>query len=281
MHVKLMGHLVLASILIGGPLQGGGIENFSTFWKTEEKDPEIGILIAHDVPGVVLEVKGKYKIYDPYTNAFISTRYIGKRKFVQALSDGIKWGEEFPSVHQIQIVPNDPKTTTLVDGIEYKGVMTVYDIGGSISVVNHLPIDEYVKTILNSHYSTSLPKELAAALAILERTYTWEQLQKSPSRYFNIEKERGDYLGYAASLKNEDFSSAIANTQRMILVKEGKPLAINLFGNKQEKTKNFQPPLGEISFTQAIELAKNGKHAAQILSQAFPGSTISLTISNN
>lgn len=278
MPFKAINHLVLASILAGGSLQGGIVDNLvSTLFKAEEpKDPRIGVLITHDVPGVVLEVKGKYKIFDPHTNAFISTRFIGKRKFVQAIADGIKWGEEFPSLHQIQIVPDDPKTTTLVDGIEYRGVITVYDIGGTISVVNELPIDEYVKSVLNPHYSSSIPKELAAALVILERTYAWDQLQKAPSRYFNIDKEKVNYLGYAASVRGEDFQPAISNTRKMILMKDGAPLAIHLFASKREESKNALPNLGKLSFDQAIELANNGSHAAQILSQAFPGSSIGL-----
>jgi hypothetical protein len=277
MPLKVINRLIIASILAGGQVQGGIIDQLVSYWKTEEpKDPTIGVLITHDVPGVVLEVKGKYKIFDPHTNAFISTRFIGKRKFVQALSDGIKWGEEFPSLHQLQIVPDNPKTSTLVDGIEYKGIINVYDIGGTISVVNELPIDEYVKSILNPYYSSSIPKELAAALVILERTYAFDQLQKAPSRYFNIDKENVNYLGYAASIKGEDFSRAVLNTQKMILMKEGIPLAVNLKKGVKE-----MPDLGKLSFDQAIELANKGQHAAQILSQAFPGSSIGLINSIN
>lgn len=275
MQFKVVNNLVLASILAGGALQAGIIDNIvSSIWKIDETaDPAVGVLVAHDVPGVVLEVKGKYKIFDPHTSAFISTRFVGKRKFVQAWSDGIKWGEEFPSVHQIQIVPDDIKTTTLVDGIEYKGVITVYDIGGAISVVNEVPIDDYVKSILNPHYSSTIPKELAAALVILERTNAWDQLQKAPSRYFDIDKENVSYRGYAASVRGEDFSSAIADTRKMILMKDGKPLAFHLFANNLDSN---QPNLGRISFDQAKDLAEKGSHAAQILSQAFPGSFIGL-----
>lgn len=258
----------IASILTGASLQAGVIDNLiASFWGAEEKpDPTLGVLVVHDVPGAVLEVKGKYKIFDPHTQGFISTRYIGKRKFVQPLSDGIKWGEEFPSVHQIQIVPDDPKTTTLVDGIEYKGTITVYDIGGAISVVNHVPLDEYVKSVLNPS-SSSLPKELAAALVIVERTDVWNQLQRSASRYFDIDKERSNYRGYAASIRGEDFSTAIADTKKMILMKNGEPLSINRSDNGS---------LGRLSMEQAMELAQKGDHAAQILNQAFPGSSVGL-----
>lgn len=260
--------MMLAGLSIGGTLQGG-IADFLPFSSAKSQAaPDIAVLIAHDVPGVVLEVKGKYRIFDPHTQEFISTRFVGKRKFVQAMSNGIRWGEEFPSVHQIQIVPDDARTSILVDGIEYKGVITVFDIGGTISVVNDLPIDDYVRTILNPIYSSEFPEEFAAALVIAERTDALYSLHNSASQYFNVDREKVNYLGNAAAERKDGFAPMIQSTRNMIMVKEGAPFAVNLFA----KTST----LGNLSFSEAIALANQGNHAAQILSKAFPGSSVRL-----
>lgn len=263
---------LFAAFSVCGTIEAGIIDNLiSTIWgDSKQKEPDVGILIAHDVPGVVLEVKGKYKIFDPLTNNFISTRFIGKRKFIQAMNDGIKWGEEFPTVHQIQIVPDDAKTTVLVDGIEYKGLITVFDIGGTISVVNDIPLDDYVKAVLNPHYSEGIPRELAAALVIAERTNAYEKLRNPPSRYFTFDKDSISYQGYAPQVRGEGFGQAVDSTRNMILVKDGAPFSIDLF-------KEGKLALGKLTFEQANELAQKGGHAAQILSNAFPGSMVTLT----
>ena len=273
-NFKVTGNILLASMLTCGSIQAGFFSNLvSAFTKSEPVDPTVGVLITHDVPGVVLEVKGKYRIYDPLTQDFISTRFVGKRKFIQAYSDGIKWGEEFPSLHQIQIVPEDPRTTTLVDGIEYSGVITVYDIGGTISIVNDVPSDEYLKTILNPYYF-EMPEELAAAYVIAARTNVMYQLKNSPSRFFTVDKDSVNYGGKASNVRGDGFSPAISATNNMIMTRNLLPFAIEMY------TKNADPavrlPLGNLTFDQALELAKQGNHAAQILNKAFPGSTVSL-----
>jgi hypothetical protein len=275
LNFKVTGNVLLASMLACGSMQAGIIDALiNPFTKSAEPaDANVGILIAHDVPGIVLEVKGKYRIYDPLTQDFISTRFIGKRKFVQAYSDGIKWGEEFPSVHQIQIVPEDPKTSTLVDGIEYSGVVTVYDIGGTISVVNDIPSNEYLKAILNPNYF-EMPEELAAAYVIAERTNTLYQLKNPPSRYFTVDKDNVNYKGKAAAIHGDGFTPAIQATRDMVMTKNRAPFAVNLYTNKADPS--ARPALGNLSFDQALALANQGNHAAQILNKAFPGSTLSL-----
>lgn len=274
-NFKVTGNVLLASMLACGSMQAGFFDNLvNTFTRSSAPvDPTVGILIAHDVPGIVLEVKGKYRIYDPLTQAFISTRFVGKRKFIQAYSDGIKWGEEFPSLHQIQIVPEDPKTTTLVDGIEYSGVITVYDIGGTISIVNDIPSNEYLKAVLNPYYS-DMPEELAAAYVIAERTNTLYQLKNPPSRYFTVSIDNVNYNGKAAAIRGEGFTPVILATRDMIITKDNAPFAISLYTNKADSS--AKPALGNLSFDQALELANQGQHAAQILNKAFPGSSVNL-----
>lgn len=274
-NFKVTGNVLLASMLAAGSIQAGFLDNLTSYFNgsSQPVDPNVDILIAHDVPGIVLEVKGKYRIFDPHTQDFISTRFVGKRKFIQAYSDGIKWGEEFPGVHQIQIVPEDARTSTLVDGIEYSGVITVYDIGGTISVVNDIPSEEYLKVILNPHYS-EMPEELAAAYVIAERTNILYQLKNSPSRYFSVDKDNVNYRGKAAAIGGDGFLSAIQATRDMVMTKDKAPFAVNLFANKADP--GAKPALGNLSYDQALALANQGNHAAQILNKAFPGSTISL-----
>ncbi len=170
--------MIAFAMLCYNPLTQAGVFDdwVAALWKTEKPvPPTIKVLVTHDKPGVVLEVKGKYKIYDPHQNMYISTRFIGKRKFIQAISDGLKWGEEFPGIHQIRIVPDDPNTTTLVDGIEYKGSIFVYDIGGTISVVNEIDIEDYLKSILEPQFDDNLLPETFASIAITARTNAYYQ----------------------------------------------------------------------------------------------------------
>lgn len=266
--------LLLLAITTTGGLHAGAIENlFSNFWKKPtQEDPAIGVLIVHDEPGVVLEVKGKYKIYDPNTNGYVSTRFVGKRKFVQPTSDGLKWGEEFPGVYQLKIIPDDDKTTTLVDGVEYRGNVYVYDIGGAISVVNEVPVDEFLKATVAPMYETKLPEELASAIAIAARTNLWFQRENSPSKYWSVEAGKVGYEGSAAAVKTNEFSKAILSTHNMVLSKNGSTFPVD-WGTKLGRD---NPVKAQITLNEAESLASKGQDASKILNQAFPGSSIVL-----
>src|SRR5437763_277312 len=93
-------------------LSAGWFDKITTYFskKTHSTPPKIRVLVIHDKPGVILEVKGKYKIYDPHSLEHLTTRFVGKRKFIQAVHDGLKWGEEFPGLHQLMIVPDEKAT---------------------------------------------------------------------------------------------------------------------------------------------------------------------------
>lgn len=235
------------------------------------------ILVVHDKPGVVLEVKGKYKIYDPKTNMHMGKGYVGKRKYIQPLSDGMKWGEEFPGVFQIMVMPDDKSTTTIVDGIEYKGRIYVYDIGGSISIVNEIPFDEYVKTILSSNLQQPLPSEVLAALAITARTNAYYMQQNSHSNFWHIEAKQIGYQGYALSQPNTLTEQAIKATHNMVMSISSTPfLARWNIVDAGDIMYNIKPMDSNISLDQAAMMAHQGDHAAQILKKAYPNAQVDL-----
>lgn len=271
MNRKIIPLALAGALFAAGSLQAGIVENLiQKYWSQEQRAPEtIKILIVHDKPGVVLEVKGKYKLYDPHKDAFIATRFIGKRKFIQAMNDSIRWGEEFPGLHQLKIVPDDAATTTLVDGIEYKGNLYVYDIGGTISIVNEIPLDDYLRISLNSTYNTPLPEEAAAALAIAARGNAWYLATNPKSDFFSIEASKIGYKGYAAGETKHGMDLAIAETKDMILTKDSQPFP-NEFGKAPSATSSL------LSLDEIAARAQKGEHAAEILNKAFPGSKVSL-----
>lgn len=262
MQYKWMLGALLTAISFGGALHGISFENLFASKQSESIPQMMKVLVVHNNPGVVLEVKGKYKIFDPNKNSFISNRYIGKRKFIQASSDGLKWGEEFPGVYQIMIVPDDKKTTTLVDGMEYMGNIFVYDIGGAISVVNEVPLEDYVKAVLSYNYDRKFPEELANALAITIRSNAWHQHQNAPQKFWDVQADKVGYQGNKIAQDNR-FAKAVKDTRGMILTQEGKPLSLNWES-------------ADISLTEGEQLANNGDQAIQILEKAYPQSTLNL-----
>lgn len=243
--------------------------------------PQIDVLIVNDKPGVLLEVRGNYQLRDPNKNELLSKRYIGKKKYLQALSGGLRWGEEFPGLFQLQIVPEDPAMTTVVDGVEYRGTLFIYDIGGSISIVNRIPIENYLKSILPSKFNEDLPEETLAALVIASRTDAYYQTQNPRSRFWAVDAAQVGYRGVESERCDSAVEHAIDLTRHMALSKtgvyEGTLTTFPTKWSKQSAASGHQNGgAARISIGEAEDMARNGSHAAQILSRAFPGSHIEI-----
>lgn len=273
--------MLLAIGPIATPANASWFENIVNYFSkpVSAKPPKIRVLVVHDQEGAVIEVKGKYKIYDPHTGDHITTRFIGKRKYMQAVRDGIKWGEEFPGVYQLLIVPDESTTTTLVDGVEYRGPLYVYDIGGTISIVNEVPIESYLSSTLAQRYTKKLPEEFLAALAIAARTNAYYAAANPKNQYWSVDAHSSNYQANATIDQSNDVEKAIKDTRFMIMSSSNSGNSkINPFPAewKTEPVNYNQPYISKITFDQAEELAKKGEDASKILMKAFPGIKIEL-----
>jgi stage II sporulation protein D len=273
---------LLALMPMAMPIQAGWLEDFTSYFRKPvmAKPPKIKVLVVHDQVGVLLEVKGKYKVYDPHTGSHIGTRFVGKRKFIQAVSDGIKWGEEFPGVHQLLIVPDETLTTTIVDGIEYKGLVYVYDIGGTISVINEIYIEDFLSSTLPIRYQELNEKEELAAIAIAARTAAYYRSENPKSQYWSVDGRQAGYQGVAAVQSSGPVQEAIHSTRYMVMssgsANEDKLHPFLAVWKGESFNPSSEDVISKISLLEADEMAKKGEHAAQILMRAYPGMKIEL-----
>ncbi len=268
--------------LQGAPIPQSQAANSQAVSSTmAQPSKKIKVLIAHNKEQAQLNIDGKYRIFDPHASKHVSTRLLGKNQLIQSVHDGLKWGEEFPGLHQLEFVPADPNTTISVDGILYKGNIYVYDVGGTISIVNELPIEDFIYAVLAATPVNQQPGEVQAALAIAERTHAYYQIQNPKSTFWDVEAGQAGYRGMAQETAYPILERAIKNTKDMVLSLSGKfegtikPFPINwdYIGNNQTKTNVMK---SQVSILDANQLARQGEHADSILKRAFPQASLHL-----
>lgn len=272
MLLKTFMMIILAVMPLRVTLEAGFFDFFSRKNSETPVPPYIDILLVQDRPGAVIEVKGPYKLYDPIDNSYVSTRFSGKRRFIQALQDGLKWGEEFPGLYQLLIVPESKNVTTMIDGIEYQGATYVYDVEGKIGVVNEIDIEDYLQSILSSPYYRELPNELLAAIAITARTNAFYNHLFPKTLYWGIQASDISYKGSTMVNRSTPMSKAINNTRYLIVSRSKKDEDPRPFQAKIEKDGNKNS--WAITIEEAVAMANNGAKASEILAKAFPGTQI-------
>ena len=272
---------IIALLPFANPVQAAIWDNITGYFKgsPRKEAPSIRILVLHDAESANLSIRGKYSLFDPYTNSHISSRFAGKSRTIQALRDGLKWGEAFPGLFQLKIVPKEDSTLFTVNGNDYDGLIYVYDIGGTISIVNQIPVEDYVRSIISNFQTQNLEGEALAALAIAARTNAYFQAVNPKNTYWAVDAQKVGFQGLVNV--NSTVENALAQTKYMIMSRTGvyegiaTPFAAQ-FGNlsQGQASKDLEP--SQISLEEANAMAKKGEHAAQILAKAFPGSTIML-----
>ncbi len=198
--------------------------------------PVMKVLIAKDVTGAMVEVLGPYKVYDPADNSFMDIGMNSKAYFVLPTEEGIRWGEDFPGTFQFKIVPTTEKTTTLVNGVQYRGALVVYQVGTRVNIVNEVDIDDFIKSILAPQFDKPLNSEVMNSIAIAARTDAWYQACCKPDAYYQVESDAIGYNGYSVTRRPNGVDHAVDVTHHLILQYQGTPFAARWTENSAGKT---------------------------------------------
>lgn len=209
-----------AACLLGSAPSSAGVMNSiksTILGKDLKQQQTIKVLIDHSVDGAMLQVKGSYNIYDPKDGSRVGTRFLPKNMFIQPLPSGLRWGEEFPGIYQVAIVPDNEKTPILINGKQYQGRVYVYQINNKISIVNEVSLDDYVRSTLSDHVDPSIGKETLAALVIAARTDAFYKSQIGPSDYYNVDAHETGYKGEGVTGINRKLEETVAETKHLIM----------------------------------------------------------------
>ena len=184
------------------------------------KPENIHVLLEKDVTEAFLEVCGPYYIFNPYDGSKISSGILGKRFIVRPTSLGLKWGQEFPGIHQMIVIPRSSDTSILLNGIQYKGAIGIYKVNEYINLINQIDVESYLKSILSTQFPYPLESEAMAALAIAARTTSYYQIYKNNDSFWHVDGKIIGYQGSALVIPDSSTSHAIDATKNLILLNQ-------------------------------------------------------------
>lgn len=235
-------YALIATSLVLSPgtaslLSAKGIE-MPTDVSQEAKPATIKVLLSKEKKTFLIEAKGNYRMYNPLTGLPITEGTSTKRRWLKSSENGLIWGELIPGMFQIRLVPGSPESTLLVDGIEYRGCLEIYDLNGKLHLINEIDIERYLKSTMTSQFPNEMDEEVMDALAITARTHAY-YLSRRSSSYWHVDATDVGYQGYGVTLQNLHVDKAIDNTRYMVMTYQGNPFPTSWTKNSAGKTADF------------------------------------------
>jgi stage II sporulation protein D len=223
---------------LSAPLFSRGIE-IPTDLSLKTRPTTIKVLIGKHQNKILLEAKGRYKVYDPFSSLPITEGVFSKRQWLKSSENGLVWGGLLPGVHQMRLVPQDAQSTVLVGGIEYKGCIEIYDMKGKLHIVNEVDIERYLKSVMTAQLFNDLDEEVLDAVAITARTNAYYLVYRKLTAHWHVNANDVGYQGYALTLQNPPIERAIHNTRHMVMTYQGMPFPATWTKNSAGRTAPF------------------------------------------
>ena len=238
------------------------------------EDPFIKVLILKDQDGLMVEVKGPHNIYDPFSGKKLDAAFMGSSYPMNPTGDGLKWGQEFPGIFQVLIVPDDQNSGVVINGNMYQGVVAFYQVNNRLAAVNWLSLDDFTSALLSTNF---LPrdldqKEAIAAYAIALRTKAFQQLKAHEGTYWDVQADDCGYRGRSAIRTDIPFNDAIKGTKRLVMTGfQQSPVAVGRLDKRCIDNLCRQMPIADVQ-----AMAKEGKDARVIIGKFFPDQVLNL-----
>jgi peptidoglycan hydrolase-like amidase len=161
-----------------------------------------------------------------------------------------------------------------VNGVAYAGRLFVVAEAGRPTLVNHLPLETYVASVVGSEMPSSWSMEALRAQAVAARSYALAHMARPANRHWHL----GDNTRWQAyqGLKTSTTRTrqAVASTAGLILSYQG-AIVESLYAATREITLEAHGQLGaSMSQHGAQELAEQGRRYNEILGHYYQGASL-------
>jgi stage II sporulation protein D len=236
------------------------------------EQPFVKVLLAKDASKLLVDVNGSHNIYDPYTGKKLEAAFSASSYPMTPTLEGIKWGQEFPGVYQIVIVPDGADSFVTVNGTVYPGVVAFYQIENKLAAVNWVSLDELTSSLLSSNFlpRDAYQKEAIAAYAIAIRSLGYQNIIHPETPFWDVKVDDCGYQGTAVARTDAAYVDALKATKRVVMESGAASSSDRLSKTAIDGLKQKMPS------NDVEAMAKEGKDARAIINKFYPGAVLHL-----
>ena len=165
-------------------------------------------------------------------------------------------------------------SAVLVDGRPYAGRLRLLRDGGGVQLVNHLPLESYIASVVGAEMPSSWNLEALRAQAVAARSYAMAQMARPANPHWHL----GDTTRWQAyrglESVNDRTLQATASTAGVILSYRGR-IVESLYASTSRISQEAHGHLGaSMSQHGAQDMAGQGLRFEQILAHYYRGASL-------
>ena len=115
--------------------------------------------------------------------------------------------------------PSDPDAGLWLQQRRYRGVMQVRPQGSGLQVINHVPLETYLGSVVGSEMPASWPLEALRAQAVAARTYALRS--RRPAQPFDLKATVASQVYRGVETETESTLAAVDTTRGLVLTYAG------------------------------------------------------------
>lgn len=115
-----------------------------------------------------------------------------------------------------------PKNSFVLNARRYSGALEAKRVSGEWLYINHVPIDEYLTSVVSHEMSPTWHREALKAQAVVARTYLLTKMKERADKPYDVDTTT-NYQVYGGIKKNDSNArAAVAETHNEVLLYDGR-----------------------------------------------------------
>ncbi|MBF0119958.1 MAG: SpoIID/LytB domain-containing protein [Desulfobacterales bacterium] len=128
--------------------------------------------------------------------------------------------------------------STIIDNENFRGSFIIYIDEKGLSIINYVPIEQYLYGVVPKEMSYSFAKHALMAQAIAARTYAFYVKGKSLDKKYDISATTSMQVYGGFNIEKKETNLAVDLTHGQIMVYDGKPIAAYFHSNSGGHTED-------------------------------------------
>ncbi|XDD45478.1 SpoIID/LytB domain-containing protein [Leptospira sp. WS39.C2] len=109
-------------------------------------------------------------------------------------------------------------------GVSYRGSVLLKPLDGKVLIINIVPVELYLLSVVPSEVSASWPKEALKAQAVCARTYVVKEMLNRKKQEYDVDTSTNTQVYKGKNKEHKNTSEAVFETEGLILLHKGQPI---------------------------------------------------------